>query len=66
MNNTKNTYMRSFARYLRRTFPNKLCASVLVVLGAAAREVSGDATVLVCMLLIGIPLFITRKNYINI
>lgn len=49
---------------LRRTelFKNKMCALALMVIGGLTTSIDGDATFLVLTLMIGIPLFLAKKN----
>ena len=54
-----------FERYIRRTFKNKLCAIVLLGIGALATIPDGDATFFVLILFITIPLFFTKENWID-
>lgn len=57
-------YIKLFARHIRRTFKNKICAIALIVVGVITRNMTGDATVLIVMLMLGIPLFLTNRNHI--
>ena len=43
---------------------NKIYALILVSLGAALMWLDGDATVLVLFLMIGVPLFFAKENWI--
>ena len=56
--------MRRFARYLDRTFKNKLYAIILIMLGIIPTKIDGDATFLVLMLMFGIPLFFATDNVV--
>ena len=57
--------IRRFARYLDRTFKNKIYAIIMTMLGVIAFKVdSSDATFLVFTLMIAIPLFFARKNWV--
>lgn len=60
----KSMYGRSFVKYIRRTFKNKVVALAMIGLGVASRMLSDDATFLVFMLIFAIPLFFARKNYV--
>lgn len=56
--------MLRFIRYLRRTYRNKIVALVLILLGVLSTMVDGDATALVFMSLIAVPVFFMNKNCI--
>lgn len=47
-----------------KTWKNKLMALLLVVVGAVPAVVYGDAGVLVFCLMLAIPLFFAKQNYI--
>ena len=51
-----------FKKY--KTINNKIYALVMVSLGAALMWLDGDATVLVLFLMIGVPLFFAKENWI--
>ena len=55
---------KRFKRYMRETYKNKICALASVIVGIIATFIFKDITVLVFMLLLGIPLFLAKKNYI--
>lgn len=59
----QNTY-KTFKRYFRRTYKNKLCALAMIILGIIATSIDRDATVLVLTLLFGLPLFFAKQNHI--
>lgn len=52
-----------FKRYMRRTYKNKLCAIVLLMAGMVPVWLDRDGTALLLMLVIAIPLFFSKKNY---
>ena len=56
--------IRRFARYLDRTFKNKLYSIILIMLGIIVTKIDGDATFLVLMLMLGIPLFFTAERVV--
>ena len=56
--------IRWFARYLDRTFKNKLYATILIGLGIIGTKIDGDATFLILMLFFGIPLFFATENVV--
>lgn len=59
----QNTY-KTFRRYIRRTYKNKLCAISLFIIGLVPMYIINDATVMVLMLIFGVPLFFAKRNYI--
>jgi hypothetical protein len=56
--------IRRFVRNLDRTWKNKICAIALICAGMISMMIDGDATALVLMLIIGIPLFFTEKEFV--
>lgn len=52
-----------FERYIRRTLKNKLCAIALLGIGVLSTIPDGDATFLVLISFIAIPLFFTKENW---
>lgn len=62
--NKKTEYKERIKRHLRRTYKNKICVLILILIGIISTIVSDDATVLVFTLLIGIPLFFVKDNFI--
>ena len=54
-----------FVQYIRRTWKNKLAAIVAVLVGLGVINIEGDGTVFVFMLMIGIPLFFARVDYVG-
>lgn len=61
---TTKKYENRFVGYFHRTLINKITAIVLIGLGVLSTNVSGDGTFLVLSILIAIPLFFAKKNYI--
>ena len=58
--------MRRFMRYFRRTLKQKLYALGMIMAGVLSALVSdGDITMLILMLFIAVPMFISRKNWIS-
>lgn len=51
-------------RYFQRTYKNKLIALALITLGALSVGLEKDITFLVFTLLIGIPLFFSKDNWV--
>ena len=60
----KGEYGRKFARYIRRTAKNKVLALLLLSCGVLTRMATDDATFLLFVSFVAIPLFFARKNYI--
>ena len=59
----QNTY-KTFKRYIRRTWKNKLWSIGIVGLGVFTMTIDNDATVLVFALILGIPTFFAKRNHI--
>lgn len=58
--------MRRFARYLARTWKQKLYAVALVACGVLGVKLSGgDGTFLVMVSMFAIPMFFSKKNWID-
>lgn len=57
-------YKERIMRHLRRTYKNKICVLALILIGILSTIISNDATVLVFTLLIGIPLFFVKDNFV--
>lgn len=51
-------------KYLKRTWKNKVAAMAIAFVGYLSTFIDGDATAFVFLMLIAIPLFFTRRNYI--
>lgn len=47
----------------RQLLQNKLCALVLVGIGAFAASIEGDATALVLFLFFAVPMFFSKKDW---
>lgn len=56
--------MKNFKKYMRRTIKNKLCSMALLSIGIITQKLTGDGTVLLFFLILGLPLFFARENYI--
>lgn len=54
----------SFGSYIRRTYKNKLCAVTLFVFGLFASCVIKEASALLYISIISIPLFFSKENWI--
>ena len=48
-----------------KTLKNKLCATALLICGCLCTLIEGDATALVFLACIAIPLFFAKENWIN-
>lgn len=57
-------YIRKFVRYMYRTYKNKLCALALVLIGWLSTLIDNEGTAFVLCLMIAVPLFFTRNNWI--
>lgn len=57
-------YKERIIRHFRRTYKNKICVVALILIGILSTIISDDATVLVFTLLIGIPLFFVKDNFV--
>ncbi len=49
---------------MKKTWKNKLVSLILVLLGYLTTFIDGDATAFAFMLIIAVPLFFAKKNYI--
>lgn len=47
------------------TLKNKICAIALLICGGISIFIEGDATVFIFMLIIAIPMFLSKKNWID-
>ena len=61
----RNTWMKKFIKTTRRTWKNKLCAIALLIIGALATSIDGDATMMVFLMIIGTPLFLAKENLVD-
>lgn len=55
--------MRRFIKYLHNTWKNKLMAMFMVFTGMMGVMILDDATALVFMLFIAVPMFFSRKDW---
>ena len=62
MENNFNRGLRRLARYIRRTYKNKIAAIVMFLIGWLSAKISGDATFFILMLIIVWPVFLTRED----
>lgn len=49
-----------------KTLKNKLMASLLILIGLVSNRIEGDGTFFIFTLLIGVPLFFEKTNWIDI
>lgn len=56
-------YMTRIKNYFRRTIRNKIYSTLLIILGFMTAGVSGDATFFVLTLILGVPLFLSKKDW---
>ncbi len=49
----------------RTLLANKVCSILMILLGYAATRLLGDSTVLILMLLMGLPIFFAKENVID-
>lgn len=54
-----------FVQYMRETFLNKIVAMLLILIGVITVFICKDITLLVSTLIMGIPLFLAKENYIG-
>lgn len=59
-----NRGIKRFARYIYRTYKNKLCALALIILGVLTTNIEGEGTVLLFLSMIALPLFFSDENWI--
>lgn len=52
-----------FITYMLRTFKNKLFVAFMFIVGLALSKLCDDGTFMVFVLMFGIPLFITKKDW---
>ena len=57
--------VRKFKYYMRRTYKNKIMATLLITIGFLSAIFIGEASFLLFTLVVGIPLFITKENFIT-
>lgn len=65
----RNDYRRQtnavrFVNYLYKTWRNKVTAMVMVAIGMTGLMMDKDATLLVIMSLIAVPMFFSNKNWL--
>ncbi len=49
----------------KRTYKNKICAMVILVLGLLTLQIENDGTFLAFSVMLTLPLLIAKKNYVN-
>ena len=60
----KRNNMRRFVRYFWRTLKQKLYALAMISLGVLTTLVGEDATALVFLMFIAVPMFISDKRWV--
>lgn len=55
--------VNNFARYMRRTFKNKVCALALLIAGMVPVWIDGDGTALIFFGCLAIPMFFAKENW---
>lgn len=60
----RKTNWERFVDYMYETFENKICAIVMIVVGAFTAMLSNDSGALVVLSLFAVPLFFARKQWI--
>lgn len=60
-----NKYLKKIIERYHGTLKNKLCALTLLIVGVVPVLMDKDATVLVFSLLLGVPLFFAKENWIE-
>lgn len=55
-----------FARYMNRTIGNKLCAITMITAGVFVTKLANDATALVFLSMIAVPMFFAWEEWIHI
>lgn len=63
----RNKAKEKFINYLCKTWKNKICAIAMIICGMLGIVIEKDATALVFMLLIAVPMFFSKRNwfYVN-
>lgn len=56
--------IRRFWKYMKRTFMNKVIASIIFALGLLSIKLSNDGTFLLFTMFLSIPLFFEKDNQI--
>lgn len=55
--------VNNFARYMIRTFKNKVCALALLIAGMVPVWIDGDGTALIFFGCLAIPMFFAKENW---
>lgn len=53
-----------FVRYMKRTIGNKICAVAMIAAGGLVTMLTGDATALVFLLMLAVPMFFAWEQWI--
>ena len=52
-------------QYFRRTAKNKIFAIALIIIGLLSSKIDNDSTFLVLTIIVGLPLFFARYNWMD-
>lgn len=55
---------KSFIRYMRKTYKNKIIASIIFILGCITLRFSNDGTFMLFTTFLSVPLFFEKDNQI--
>ena len=61
----KEKAMRGLIRNLSKTYQNKLCAIAMLLMGMLGVVIESDATALIFLALIALPMFFSREDWFN-
>lgn len=64
MENRVRRFIGTFIEYMIVTYANKLVAIALIGLSCVPILLDGDATIMIFMLIVAIPLFFSKRNWI--
>lgn len=53
-----------FVRYMKRTIGNKICAIAMIAAGGIVTMLTSDATALVFLLMLAVPMFFAWEQWI--
>lgn len=65
MNNHMTRQRERRIRYWRRTWRNKVSALALIAIGMVPVLIDRDGTFLIVALMLGIPMFFAKKNWVS-
>lgn len=49
----------------RETLKNKICSLAIILLGLLSTRIDGDCTLFIFTIMLGVPLFLAKKNWIG-